>query len=140
MVPALTIWRDILVSGRKARDHVHDLEARLPAAHDALLAGDHDHRHRAEMGVGRAGGEVERARAERGDADAGLAGEPAVGRGHEGGRLLVAGDDQLDRGVAQALDDVEVLLAGHAEDALDALVLERADQQVGAFGHVPLRS
>ena len=37
--------------------------------------------------------------------------------------------------VAQRLDDVEVLLAGHAEDVLDALVLQRCHQQVGSFGH-----
>ena len=123
----LTIWRDILVSGAKLDDHVHDLEAGLPAGHDAFLAGDQDHRHRAEMGVGRGGREVERARAERRDADAGPAGEPPVGRGHEAGRLLVAGDDEFDRGIAQRFDDVEVLLPGHAEDALDALVFQRGD-------------
>ena len=32
--------------------------------------------------------------------------------------------------VAQRLDDVEVLLARDAEDAVDALVLERRDQQI----------
>lgn len=58
-----------------------------------------------------------------------------MGGGHESGGLLVAGDDQLDRGIAQAFDDVEVLLAGHAKDALDALVLERADEQVRSFSH-----
>ena len=31
--------------------------------------------------------------------------------------------------------DVEVLLARNAEDALDALVLQRRDQQVGTLGH-----
>ena len=36
---------------------------------------------------------------------------------------------------AQRLDDVEILLAGHAENVLDTLVLQRGDQQVGAFGH-----
>ena len=32
-------------------------------------------------------------------------------------------------------DDVEILLAGHAEDMLDAFVLQRCHQQVGSFGH-----
>src|SRR6478752_3862890 len=88
---ALTIWR-------------------VAGGHDRLLAGDQDHRHGAEVRVGSAGGEVERAGTERGDAHAGFAGEPAVGRGHEGGGLLVAGDDELDRGGTQRLDHVEVLL------------------------------
>ena len=62
--------------------------------------------------------------------DAGLAGQPPIGRGHEGRGLLVARQDQLDRGVAQAFHDIEVLLAGHAEDPVDALVLECGDQQI----------
>ena len=82
------------------------------------------------MGVGGARREVQRARPERRDADARLAGEPAVRCGHEGGRLLVPGQDELDRGRPQRLDHVEVLLARDAEDAVDALVLERRDQQI----------
>ena len=116
-------------------DHVDDLEPGLAGGPDRLLAGDHDHRHGAEMGVGRSRREVQRARPEGRDADARLAGEPAVGGGHEGGRLLVAGQHQLDRGGAQRLDHVEVLLARDAEDALDALVLERRDQEIRTFGH-----
>ena len=85
------------------------------------------------MGVGRAGDEVERARAERGHAHAGAAGEAAVGRGHEGGGLLVADQDELDARRAQRLDDVQVLFAGHGEDSIDALVLEGLDEQVGSF-------
>ena len=42
---------------------------------------------------------------------------------------------QLDARAAQRLDDVEILLPGHAEDVLDALVLQRCHQQVGSFGH-----
>ena len=37
---------------------------------------------------------------------------------------------------SERLDDVEVLLAGNAEDALDALVLQRRDEKIRAFGHV----
>jgi hypothetical protein len=89
----------------------------------AFWPGDQDHRHGAEMGIGRPGREVERARSERRDADAGLAGQPAMRRGHEGRGLLVPRQDQLDLGGAQRLDDVEVFLARHTEDAVDALVL-----------------
>ena len=90
--------------------------------------GEHDHRHGTEQRVGRSRRQVQRARAERGDAHAGLAGQPAVGRGHEGRALLVAGQDQLDRRVAQAFHDIQVLLAGNPENAIDALVLECGDQ------------
>ena len=51
------------------------------------------------MRVGGAGGEVERAGAKRLEAHAGAAGEAAVGGGHEGGGLLVPGDDELDEEV-----------------------------------------
>jgi hypothetical protein len=47
----------------------------------------------------------------------------------------VAGDDQLDGRGAQAFDHVEVLLAGHAEDTVDAFILERADEKIGSFSH-----
>ena len=117
------------------RDDVDDLEARLPAAHDRLLAGDHHHRHGAEMGIGRAGREVQRARTERRDAHARLAGEPAVGRRHERRGLLVAGQDQLDPGGPQRFHDIEIFLARDAEDAIDAFVLERGDKKIGSFGH-----
>jgi hypothetical protein len=102
---------------------------------DAFLPGDHHHGHRAEQGVGRPRGQVQCPRAEGGDAHPGLAGEPADGRGHEGGRLLVPGEDQLDARLAQRLEDVQVLLARYPENALHPFVLKRADQQVGGFGH-----
>ena len=87
------------------------------------------------MRVGGAGREIERARSERGDADAGAAGEPAMGRRHESRRLLVPRQDQLDLRLPQRLDDVEVLFAGNAEDAVDAFVLERCYQQIRTFAH-----
>src|SRR5215510_10798221 len=49
------------------------------------------HEHGAEQRIGRTGGEVERTRPEGRDADAGLAGEPAIGRSHECGALLMPG-------------------------------------------------
>ena len=112
----------------ESADDVDDLEFCLPAAHDALLPGEHDHRHGTEQRVGCSRRQVQRARTERGDAHAGLAGQPAVSRGHEGRALLVAGQDQLDRGVSQALDDIQVFLAGNPEDSIDALVLESRNQ------------
>ena len=117
---------------RHGRDDVHDLKARLLAAQDSLLAGDHHHGHRAEQRVGRAGRQVESAGAERGEADPGPAGQPPMGRRHERRRLLMTGQHQLDRGAPQRLDDVEVLFPGNPEDLPHALVLERGDKQFGA--------
>jgi hypothetical protein len=83
------------------RDDVDDLETRLTAALDRLLARDHDHRHRAQMRVGRSRGQIERAGTERRQADAGASGEPPVGGRHEAGRLLMPRQHELDLGAPQ---------------------------------------
>ena len=80
------------------------------------------------MRVSGSRGEVERAGAEGRDAHAGPARQPPVGGGHEGGGLLVAGEHELDRGCAERLDHVEVLLARHPEDALHPLPLQCRDE------------
>ena len=130
MLLVLTIWSESFVSGLKAltTSTIWNFAWRLlmmPFWPVSMIIGM-----RAEQRVSRPGGEVQRAGTERSDADAGLAGQTAVGRGHEGRPLLVPGQDQLDRRVAQALDHIQVLLAGNAEDAIDALVLEGGNQQV----------
>uniref|UniRef100_A0A914YS09 Uncharacterized protein n=1 Tax=Panagrolaimus superbus TaxID=310955 RepID=A0A914YS09_9BILA len=130
MVRAETICRACLVRRLHRADDVDDLEARLLAGDDALLAGDHDHRPRTQQRVSSAGGEVERTRAERGQAHARLAGQATIGGRHEHRRLFVAGDDQLDAGMAERLDHIEVLFAGDAENTLDAFVLKCGDEQV----------
>ena len=122
-----------LGEGPHGRDNVDDLETRLAAAPDRLLSGDHDHRHRAQMRVGRGRRQVERAGTQRGQADAGAPGETAVGGGHEAGGLLVPRQHQLYLRAPQQLQHVEIFLAGNREDAFDALVLERGDQQIGAL-------
>ena len=81
---------------RHGRNDVDHLKARLFAAQDALLSGDHHHGHRAEQRVSRPGRQIERAGAKRRDANPRLAGEPPVRRRHESRRLLVAGQNQLD--------------------------------------------
>ena len=124
-------------------DDVDQLEARLPRGLDRLLAGDHDHRHGAEIGVGRAGGEIQRAGAERRQADAGRSREPPLRGRHEGRGLFVARQHQLDLGMPQRLDHREVFLARQPEDALDTFVFQRRYQKVGALGahqHDPLCS
>src|SRR5262249_10185931 len=86
---------------RHGRDDVDDLEAALLAAEDALLTCDHDHRHGAEQCIGRAGREIERAWAERREANSRLTGEPSVRGGHESRRLLMACYDEPDPRAAQ---------------------------------------
>ncbi|MNV69427.1 hypothetical protein D3C71_1623370 [compost metagenome] len=114
---------------RLHRSHdIHDLEPCLLGAHHRLLPRDENHRPRAEVGIGRAGGEIQRARAERRQAYTGPAGEPAVGGGHECGRLLVAGEHQLDVRGPERLEKVQILLARDTKDAVDAFVLQRFDQ------------
>ena len=113
------------------RDDVENLEAALLRFLDRLLAGHHQDRHAAELGISGGGDEVGRARPERRQADAGLAGVAAVGRRHEAGALLVAGQDQPDLlRPAQRIEHVEIFLAGNAENIFDALFLEALDEQV----------
>ena len=90
---------------------------------------------RVELGVRDPEDEVERAGAERREADARLAGQRAVGVGHERGTALVPGRHEADRAVRQRVDDVQVLLAREPEDVLDAFVLETGDEELrdGAF-------
>jgi hypothetical protein len=114
---------------------VDDLEARLTAGPDRLLSRQHHHRHGAEMRIGRGRGQVERAGTERRQADPGAPREPAVSGSHEACRLLVPGQHQLYLRAPQRLQYVEILLARNGEDVLDALVLERGDQKVGALAH-----
>ena len=52
-----------------------------------------------------------------------------------GSSLLVADDDRSDRGAAVGLPEAERVLAGDAEDDLDAVCLECGHQRVGAGTH-----
>ena len=124
-----------LGQGRHGRNDVDDLEACLFSADDPLLAGDHHHRHGTEQGIGGASGQVQGARPERRQANARLARQSAIGRGHEGGRLFVPGQHELDFRLPQGLDDIEVLFPGNAEDPFNALVFQGSYQKIGAFRH-----
>jgi hypothetical protein len=48
-------------------------------------------------------------------------------RRHERRCLLMTSQDKIDLGVAKRLDHVEIFLARHAEDAVDALILQSCD-------------
>jgi len=59
-----------------------------------------------------------------------------VSGGHETRTLFVPRQDQLDLGRArQAVEEIEILLAGDAENIFDPLFLEAIDEQVGCFFH-----
>jgi hypothetical protein len=91
---------------------------------------DHDHRHRAELGISRTRRQIERAGPQRREADASLAGQPSVCGCHEGRRLFMAGHHQLDCRTAQRLDNVEIFFSGHPEDVIYALVLQCRYEQI----------
>ena len=115
---------------RHRRDDVDDLKARLLAAEDTFLAGYHDHRHRAELGISRTRRQIERAGPQRRKADARLARQPSVCGCHESRRLFVAGRDELDRRAPQRFDNVEIFFSGHPKDLLYTLVLKCRYEQL----------
>ena len=74
--------------------------------------------------------------AEGGQADAGLAGQAAVGGRHESRGLLVTGQHQPDLRLAQGLQQVEVFLTGNAEYILDTFVFQALHNDIGGLGHL----
>ena len=111
---------------------VHPLEVGLP--------GQRDERRAVEVGVGDGGDEVQRARAERAQADAGAPGQAAVHVGHVGAALLVSNRDERDRRFRQRLVEVQGLLARDAEHVLDALGLQALDEHVAGTARWSSRS
>ena len=80
----------------------------------------------ADRGVARAG-------AARHEQHAGLAGQLAVGLGHEGGAALLAAGDEADFGrVVERVEHFEIALAGDAERHLDAVRAQRRDDELAA--------
>ena len=69
------------------------------------------------------------------NADAGLAGQPAIGRSHERRSLLMARQNQLDRGLSQTLHDIKVLFTGNSKDAVNTFVLKRGHKKIRPFWH-----
>ena len=114
-------------------DNVDDLKTPLLAHGDRFLAGDHQHRHGAQLGVGRGGDEIGGAGAEGGQADAGSTRQPAVSCCHETRPLFVACQDEFDFRVSKAFEKIEVFLAGHAENIFDIFIFEGTDQEVGGL-------
>ena len=120
-------------------DGIHVLVALLVETPGARLADNGDSRRTVHVGVGKAGHQVGHTRAERGQTHARLAGQTAVAVGHEGGRLFVPAQDEVDLAVHQRHHEVGIFLAGNAEDALDALGFQAAHEEIGCF-HVVLQN
>ena len=79
----------------------------------------------ADRGVGGAGTAGD-------EADAGLAGHLAVGLGHECRAPFLAVDHEADVRVVQRIEHVQVAFAGDAEGGVDAVDVERIDQELAA--------
>ena len=79
-----------------------------------------------------AGGGVGGAGAARHHDDARAAGELAPGFRHHGGAALLAADGHRDRRIVERVEKREIALAGHAEDALDAVPDERVGKDAAA--------
>ena len=110
--------------------HIDNLELALLAGLDRLLAGDHDHGHGAQLGIGSGGHEVGGAGAQGGHADTGLAGESTIGGRHETGGLLMAGNHQFDFRAAQGLQQVQVFFPGDGEDVFNPFGFQGANEQI----------
>ena len=96
-----------------------------------LLADDREHRLMIEQRVVKPGDQMRRARARGRDADAELAGELGIGRGHEGRHFLVPRLDELDlavRAVERAEHAVDAV-AGIAEDVPHAPLVQALDEK-----------
>ena len=112
-------------------DDVDDLVGFLVELFGARLPGDRDHRRSIEERIRDAGDEVRRPRPEGRHRDGGPARQAAVDVGHERGALLVAGRDVAHGAVvAEGIEDVHRLLAGHGEDVFAALGGEAIDEQM----------
>ncbi len=78
--------------------------------------------------VGDAGDEVRRAGPQRREADARVAGQPAVNVGHERRSLFVSGRSEGDRRVPEREQQFLDFFARETEDVLDTLDLEAVDE------------
>ncbi|MNC31345.1 hypothetical protein D3C75_796630 [compost metagenome] len=125
----------VLGDGVHHAAYVDDLKSALLGLLDRLLTGDHHHRHAAQVGVRTGGYQVGCAGAQGRQADAGLAGQPAIGSSHEARGLLVAGQYQLDLRLTQGFQQIEVFLARNAEHILDTFVLQALHNNIGGLSH-----
>ena len=129
-----------LAEGLGDRQLVHLFIVALLQVDDLALgrAADQDHRKAVGRGVGQRRQAVEKAGRRHREADAGLLGQEAGDRGRIAGVLLVTERDDADaRGLRHAAE-VRDRDAGHAIDRVEAVELERIDDEMKAIRQLPL--
>ena len=120
-----------LLHGRaEPAGQVELLEGLAPAVAGGDKAGEDDER--GGVLVGGVGGDhdIGSTRPAGDHRDARPAGHAALGHRHEARTGLLAAGDRADRRIVQAVEHIQVGLAGHAVDALDALGFELGDDEV----------
>ena len=124
------------------RELVHLLVVALLQVDDLALAraADEDHREAVGRRVGERRQAVQEARRGHGEADARLLRHEAGDRGGIAGVLLVAERDHAHAGGLQLAREVGDRDAGQAEDRVDAVQLERLDDELEAVGFLRGRS
>ena len=116
------------------RQLVHLLVIALLQVDDLALgrAGDQDHRETVGGGVGERGQAVEEARRRHREADAGLLGQKARDRRRIAGVLLVTERDDADALGLRHAAEIGDRNARHAVDGVDAVELQRVDDEMKA--------
>jgi hypothetical protein len=102
------------------------------------IAADQDHRKAVGRGIGERRQTVEKAGSRHRKADAGPFGQEAGDCGRVAGVLLVPERDDADAFSLCHTAEVRDRDAGHAVDRLDAVELERIDDEVKAIRQLPL--
>ena len=120
---------------------VHLLVVALLQVDDLALgrARDQDHREAVGGGMGERGEAIEEAGRRDREADAGLLGEEAGDRRGVAGVLLVPEGEHADALGLRHAAEIGDRNARHAVDRLDAVELERVDDEVKAVGQLALR-
>ena len=116
-------------------ESVEQLGGIAPVVPRVVLAGDQQHGHAVGVGLQQPGGGVAGAGAGHGEGDPHVAAGAGVAVGHHRGAVLVADQVVVDGAGAaaqQGVVDLQVLGAGHAEDAAHALGLQALDEEVAA--------
>ena len=102
----------------------------LVQAFRRALADDRDHRCPVHVRIRDSGEQVGHPGSQRTEANAGLAGEPAVGIRHERRGLFVPAKHEVDFAVQQGDHEIGVFLAGNTVYPLHAFFLETAHHQI----------
>ena len=102
------------------------------------VAGDGEERHRIEIGVGEADGQVGRARPARREGRCRLAADAVIHVGHEAGHALVPDRDGLDvvGALVEGVDEADIAVAAQAEGVGHLLADQVIDDDLAAVEHV----